>query len=110
MKTSGGRSCCENGKNARPLGRPGRAFRCPELRLELNWLRLLASKTLLDLLCGDRQRFEGQAVELSRLRDVESGSSFCRSRYFGAFKREAAGATLAVTAAWFASFLSERPI
>ena len=37
------------GLKARPLGRPGLAFRWPELRLELNWLRLLASKTLLDL-------------------------------------------------------------
>ena len=39
------------GLKAWPLGRPGRAFRCPELRLELNWLRLLASNTHLDLLC-----------------------------------------------------------
>ena len=39
----------KGGLKARPLGRPGRAFRCPELRLELNWLWLLASNSLLDL-------------------------------------------------------------
>ena len=42
----------KGGLKARPLGRPGRAFRCPELCLELNWLRLLASNSLLDLLSG----------------------------------------------------------
>ena len=60
--------------------------------------------------CGVRQRFEGQAVELSQLRDVESGSCFRRSRSFGAFKRETAGATLVVTAAWFASFMNKQLI
>ena len=61
-------------------------------------------------LCWVRQRFEGQAVELSRLWDVESGSCFWRSRSFSAFEREAAGDTLAVTAAWFANILNKRPI
>ena len=41
----------KGGLKARPLERPGRAFKCPELRLELNWLRLLASNALMDLLC-----------------------------------------------------------
>ena len=53
---------------------------------------------------------EGQAVELSWLQDVESGSCFQRSQSFRAFEREAAGATLAVTAAWFANLQNERPI
>ncbi len=61
-------------------------------------------------MCQVQQGFEGQAVELSRLRDVKSGSCFKRSRSFGAFEREGAGATLAVTVAWFTNILNKWPI
>ena len=77
VKTSGRSSCCKNGKKA--------AYRCGRWggRSGLQMPGVAPGAKLARAAClkfSLGQRFEGQAVELSWLRDVESGSCFWRSR------------------------------